>query len=58
MNIFEFLCTREQPLIVVMSKFNIEQTLIKLIEKGIEPVSYSELDENDIEPGDIEYIFK
>ncbi len=57
MRVFEFMCERNR-LIIVKSKHNIKQTVKKLIEKGIEPVSYSELDENDIEPGDIEYIFK
>ena len=48
----------KHELIVVMSRFNIEHTCFKLIEKGVTPVSYSELDINDVQLADIKYTLK
>jgi len=57
MNIFEFMCEQNCSLVVVKSNYNAEQTANKLRSKGINPVSYCELNENDIEPEEVEYTF-
>jgi len=57
MKTFEFLCEKNY-LIAVRSRFNVKQTVDKLKQKGLNPISYLELDELDAEFIEINYTFK
>lgn len=57
MRVFEFMCEKNR-LIIVKSKYNVKQTVRKLIDKEIKPVSYLELDKNDIEDYEVDYTLK
>lgn len=58
MKIFEFFIQRaSSPLMVVKSSLSLIETISKLNDVGISPLSYTELDEMDIDESDVEYTF-